>query len=1368
MSGSSNIPALTTFTSGDIVISVVGDGDGSGTYGDNQAAPITLEEIDPETGEIVAELTLPQTTTVSAGGVTENAISGEYGSSSEGSLELAGNGQSLVIAGYGVNADTFNEGGAAVYGTAALAQSTSIQGGEYTAVPRVIADIGVDGTVDTSTALYNVFNTNNPRSVATINGSTFYISGQGVKGDTTQGVFVAQDGASSATSIDDANDTRTVEIYNGRLYVSEDSTQPSGTGTSNIASFGSTLPTSTTAPAALPGISQSITLTAVQENSLNSSAVGTKVDLSPENYFFANATTLYVADGGQPKEGTVGDGGLQKWTLNPATGIWTLDYTLSAGLNLVDNSSVSSNTSGTTGLLGLTGVLNANGTVTFYATNSTIGDLDQTYLYTITDTVSATTPAPGESFTVVETAAADTNIRGIALAPSAPTSTTISAGQTTSGGLTISNGSTLNVLSGGTASAVVILSGGVAYVSGTDTGSMIVEGGSETVYGTAIGDEIYGVQIVSGAVSGESVYDGGVLDLAVAGASASGTTVNISGSLDIGANAAATNTVINGGTVVLQSPQAKLAGAVTFAGAGTIAETAIVSAGYGDLATISGFGAGDVIDMALIGSGATLSSAVVSGNTVETVTSGGLSESFIFAGQYSSGTFELIPDGNGGVELAVAPVSVTSSTTVSSGVTSEDAVIENGGTVTVLSGGNLISASILSGGSATISGTDTATTISAGGSELVFGTANGDQIYGTQIVSSSTTSAIGSVAGETVFNGGVVDLYIKGAVASGTVLDTGASLNISGNATAENTVINGGTILLESGKAALGGAVTFAGSGAIVESVQVSATSSSGDLATISGFGAGDVIDLSYITSGATLSSAVVSGNTVETVTSGSVSESFIFAGSSYAPGHFVLSQTTSGAELTVSTTLVSSSTNTLTIPSGQSTPPGYVVSGGYTLDVLSGGAASGVTVLSGGVANFAGTDSGTVISSGGTAVITGVETSATILAGGSATLLGSATGDQIYGTQLVSAATAVVTGETVFSGGNLNLFLKGAVASTTTVKSGGSLNINGNATALNTVIDGGALVLESPKATFSDALTFTGAGQIDETAIISAGYGDLATISGFGAGDIIDLSAIGSGATLTSTTSAGNTVLTISGGSAEGSGVTESFIFAGTGGSFTLLADGSGTGEEIEAPCYCTGTKILGMNGEIAVEDIRPGDVLVTVREDGPSSRKVVWTGLRHIDLTRHPEPKLARPVCILAGAIAPGVPERNLRVSPHHAIYLDNLLFEAQALINGNTIFQEHSVQQVTYHHIELEAHDIILAEGLAAESYLDTGNRAMFGNESVTNLHPHFKPVPGAAFCVPLVLEGAPLVAVREKLEARANGLMRPSASRSMRYA
>ena len=75
------------------------------------------------------------------------------------------------------------------------------------------------------------------------------------------------------------------------------------------------------------------------------------MNLSPENYFFANADTLYVADSGAPKntsaDSPLGDGGVEKWTLSGGT--WTLDYTLSAGLDLVANSG----TSGSTGLDGV-------------------------------------------------------------------------------------------------------------------------------------------------------------------------------------------------------------------------------------------------------------------------------------------------------------------------------------------------------------------------------------------------------------------------------------------------------------------------------------------------------------------------------------------------------------------------------------------------------------------------------------------------------------------------------------------------------------------------------------------------------------------------------------------------------------------------------------------------------------------------------------------------------------------------------------------------------------------------------------------------------------------------------------------------------
>jgi hypothetical protein len=461
-----------TFTPGDLVISVYGDGDGSGSYADNAASPITLDEVTTTaapsgTLQTVGQLVLPQTQTT-ANGITNYAISGEYGSSSEGTLQLSGNGQYLTIAGYGVTASTYNANPASFGGGTKtclpsgttcfpLAQTSSVPGyaassaaaaAGYTStitVPRVVALVGANGSVDTSTALYSVFNENNPRSVATANGSTLYVSGQGAsKSDTaTTGLFVANKGASSATQIWGTVDTRTVSIQNNQLYLSTDSTAGSGV-TENISSFGTAghAPTSAATPTVLANIASKYTVTslaalnAYEQTTLPSNVAYTSVSktkgivyLSPENYFFANASTLYVADSGAPKGDNNGsgssaqglaDGGLQKWSLIGNS--WVLDYTITAGLlNLVPDTTACASTSvtcGTTGLIGLAGEV-VGDTVDLFATNATLSDLDQTYLYGIDDVLSDTLPSQvtGESFTVLQTAAADTNIRGVSFAP---------------------------------------------------------------------------------------------------------------------------------------------------------------------------------------------------------------------------------------------------------------------------------------------------------------------------------------------------------------------------------------------------------------------------------------------------------------------------------------------------------------------------------------------------------------------------------------------------------------------------------------------------------------------------------------------------------------------------------------------------------------------------------------------------------------------------------------------------------------------------------------------------------------------------------------------------------------------------------------
>ncbi|WP_080890919.1 MULTISPECIES: PEP-CTERM sorting domain-containing protein [Bradyrhizobium] len=432
------------FLPGNLVISTV-----SGTTLDSASA-ITLKQFtlsnNGTTATAAGSLVLPQTT-VGA----NSAISGEYGSASEGILQRSVNGQYLTIAGYGVNANTFNSAPSTTYGTSALGQTTSLTAAQQTGTPvttvaRVIALIGANGSVDTTTALTGVFNQNNPRSVATVDGSSFYVSGQGAsKTDPTQGVFLASRGATTATAIDNSTDTRVVSIANtgsgNQLYVSRDYNPPGSgaqnfTNVSRLTNGSGGLPTSSSGlvtthitPPASPlssgGNNGSINLTASLANGVNNSRIGSFVYLSPEQYFFANSTTLYVADSGQPKNGNankaaLGEGGLQKWSL--VNGNWVLDYDLVKGLSLVNNANANNPTApGVTGLLGLTGQV-VNGQVELFATSYGLNELSPSYLYEITDTLSFTSigQAGNEQFNTLYAAGPGEAIRGVSFAPAVP------------------------------------------------------------------------------------------------------------------------------------------------------------------------------------------------------------------------------------------------------------------------------------------------------------------------------------------------------------------------------------------------------------------------------------------------------------------------------------------------------------------------------------------------------------------------------------------------------------------------------------------------------------------------------------------------------------------------------------------------------------------------------------------------------------------------------------------------------------------------------------------------------------------------------------------------------------------------------------
>jgi Hint domain len=181
-------------------------------------------------------------------------------------------------------------------------------------------------------------------------------------------------------------------------------------------------------------------------------------------------------------------------------------------------------------------------------------------------------------------------------------------------------------------------------------------------------------------------------------------------------------------------------------------------------------------------------------------------------------------------------------------------------------------------------------------------------------------------------------------------------------------------------------------------------------------------------------------------------------------------------------------------------------------------------------------------------------------------------------------------------------------------------------------------------------------------------------------------------------------------------------------------------------APCYCRGTRISTARGETPVEELQVGDAVVT---SAGALRPVRWLGHRRLDCTKYSDRSGVWPILIRAGAFAEHVPVRDLLVSPGHSICVNGSLIQAVNLVNGVTVLQQQQ-DEVEYWHVELDSHDILLAEGLPAESYLDTGNRTAFVNGGqFLQARPDFGPKHWTDTCLPLVMDGEPLVAAKQGL-------------------
>jgi hypothetical protein len=620
------------------------------------------------------------------------------------------------------------------------------------------------------------------------------------------------------------------------------------------------------------------------------------------------------------------------------------------------------------------------------------------------------------------------------------------------------------------------------------------------------------------------------------------------------------------------------------------------------------------------------------------------------------------------------------------------AIISNAGTVI---GTTSASVEILAGGSVS----NLTTGVISGGINGVFVTGASGTIDNSSTISGASGSGIFLGAGGTITN------HLGGGI-------TGGAQGLLVNAIPA-IVINSGSITGTAGPGinlSSGGTVTNNATGAIsgtqfgVFAQNVSATvQNNGAISGLSGIGiellAGGTVTNLASGSLTGLNAGVFVSGAAGTVTNAGLINATL-AGNSFG-----VQLQTGGTITNFAGGSISSNRTAITAFNA----PATVVNSG----TISGNVNFGVFLNAGGTV----TNSGLIKGANGTAVSFGAGSSRLILnptsiLQGKASAAGSSNVLELSGTTngTVSGIGSAYSGfQTVLVDANSQWHLAGASTLTTLINnstiilnSGATLNVSGGISSdlgASGVIDlnGTSTAVLNGSVSSNEVVDLSNAnGRL----VLGGPGGFAATIRGLSSNDTVDLS----GFLAVSKTFANNTlVLTDAGGAQDTLTIQGAF----TSSSFQLSSDGN-NGTNITV-CFAAGTHIDTPDGEVPVEQLQIGDLVLTAH-NGP--RAVTWIGQGKVLATRGRR-SAATPVIVHKGALADNVPNRDLYVTKAHSLYIDDVLIPVEFLVNHRTILWDDRAQEVAIYHVELDSHDVLIANGAPAESYRDDGNRWLFQN-------------------------------------------------------